>query len=218
MRYFDEMKIIDSVKRAVRFSALALCVFSAGCSGLKTEDVQRFRTESLAEAAPQEDYRLQVGDQIDLQIYREPQLSGAFRVDSAGQIRHPLCGSFKAEGLTVSEAERHLTEVLGENYLVNPRVIISILSAQSSHVVILGEVANPGVHPVAFGESITLLQAIAEAGGFTDLASVNRVTVVRTVAGKEKSIRVRVSRLISGEEPDMKLQPDDVIMVPQIVF
>jgi len=165
-----------------------------------------------------EGYRLQPGDQVDLQVYREPQLSGTFQVDPAGLIRHPLCGAFKVSGLTIEEAEEGLTEELGEKYLVNPKVTMSILSAQSSHVVLLGEVVNPGVHPIPFGKKITLLQAVAEAGGFTDLASVNRVTVVRTVDGKEKSIRVKVSKMISGEEPDMVLQADDVVMVPQVVF
>jgi polysaccharide export outer membrane protein len=163
-------------------------------------------------------YRLQSGDQVDVQVYREPQLSGIFRVDEHGFIRHPLCGPVAFSGLTLNDAEARLTELLGEKYLVNPVVILSIESAQSSRIVLLGEVESPGIHPIPFGESITLLQAIAEAGGFTDLASVDRVTVTRTVDGKEISVRARVSRMISGKEPDMKLQPNDVIMVPQVLF
>ena len=161
---------------------------------------------------------MQSGDQVSVQVYREPQLSGIFQIDAAGLLRHPLCGSFAAAGLTISEAEMRLTELLGEKYLVNPKVILSIVSAQSSHVVILGEVSNPGVQPIPFGGTMTLLQAVAEAGGFTDLASVNRVTVTRTVDGKEQSIRVRVSRLISGKEPSFELKANDVIMVPEVVF
>ncbi len=174
--------------------------------------------DTLAESQFASEYRLQVGDQVEVQVYREPQLSGAFKLDADGLIRHPLCGSFKASELTIEEAEARLTSLLGEKYLVNPKVIISILSAQSSHVVLLGEVVSPGVHPVPFGESVTLLQVIAGAGGFTGLASVNRVTITRTVDGKEKSIRVRVSNFISGKEPDVQLKPNDVIMVPQVVF
>jgi polysaccharide export outer membrane protein len=120
--------------------------------------------------------------------------------------------------LTVAEAEEKLRSVFSEKYLVNPRLTLSVVTAQSSNVVLLGEVKTPGVHPVAFGESITLLQAIARAGGFTGLASVNRVSVIRSVDGKETSIRARVSRMISGDEPDMPLLPNDVIMVPQVVF
>lgn len=183
-----------------------------GCAGLSADS---FASEAQPEAG---DYQLQTGDEVDVQVYREPQLSGVFRVDAAGQIRHPLCGSFQAAGLTTDEVEAKLTELLGEKYLVNPSVIATISSAQSASVVILGEVDDPGVHAIPFGESITLLQAIAEAGGFTDLASVNRVTVTRVVDGKEQSIRVRVSKMISGQEPDLPLEPGDIIMVPQIIF
>jgi polysaccharide export outer membrane protein len=198
-----------------RTAFFVLALFFCGCTGngmpggLRRETGGAFRTD---------EYLLQAGDQVDLQIYREPQLSGTFRIDSAGDLRHPLFGSFKAGGLTVAQAEEQLTALLGERYLVNPRVVLAIVSAQSSNVVLLGEVIRPGVHPVPFGESVTLLQAIALAGGFSELANVKRVTVVRTVDGKETSIRVNVSRLISGDEPDMQLQPNDVIMVPQVIF
>jgi polysaccharide export outer membrane protein len=170
------------------------------------------------EAGVQPEYRLHAGDQVELKVYREQELSGIFQVDAAGLLRHPLCGSFPAAGLTVAEAEAGFTELLREKYMVNPRVLISVVSAQSSHVVILGEINNPGVHAVPVGRTMTLLQAIAEAGGFSDLASVDRVTVTRSEDGKEKSIRVRVSRMIAGQEPDLELKPNDVIMVPEIRF
>jgi len=54
--------------------------------------------------------------------------------------------------------------------------------------------------------------------GFTDVARVNRVTVTRTVDGKERSIWVRVFRMISGKEPDLPMDSSDIIMVPQVVF
>ncbi len=170
------------------------------------------------EAGIQPAYRLHAGDQIELKVYREQELSGIFQIDAAGLVRHPLCGSFPAAGLTIAEAEAGFTGLLREKYLVNPRVLISVVSAQGSQVVILGEISKPGVHPVPVGGSMTLLQAIAEAGGFTDLASVDRVTVTRSEDGKERSIRVRVSRMIAGQEPDLELKPNDVIMVPQIRF
>lgn len=188
----------------------------AGCSGLRTMD--GLSSDLASGLGSSGGYRLHPGDEVDLQVYREPQLSGVFGIDAAGQIRHPLCGSFQAAGLTTDEVEAKLTELLGAKYLVNPSVIATITSAQNTSVVILGEVEDPGVHAIPFGESLTLLQAIAEAGGFTDLARVNRVTVTRTVNGEEQSIRVRVSRVISGQEPDLQLEPGDIIMVPEIIF
>ena len=212
------MAIIKIYRSNHLFCALVLCliVSISGCSGMREPGLHP--AESSCESNASGGYRLQPGDQVSVQIYREPQLSGVFRVDAAGFIRHPLCGSFASAGRTLKEAEASLTQLLGDRYLVNPKVILAIESAQSSHVVLLGEVVKPGVHPVPFGESITLLRAIAEAGGFTDLASADRVTVTRTVDGKETSIRARVSRMIAGKEPDMPLKPNDVIMVPQVIF
>jgi protein involved in polysaccharide export with SLBB domain len=189
----------------------ALPVAEAVTTNAVTPDVDDAALASTGE------YRLSPGDRIDLQIYRETEISGAFGVTEAGAVRHPLCGAVPVAGLTVAEAEEKFESILGERYLVNPRVTIAVVSASSEHVVVLGEVAKPGMHDIPFGGSLTLLQAIAAAGGFSDLASVNRVTVHRQ-GNPDGAIRVRVSRLIDGDEQDLVLGPNDVIMVPKIRF
>jgi protein involved in polysaccharide export with SLBB domain len=164
---------------------------------------------------------LQVGDEIDIQVYREPELSGTFRINPSGEIRHSLAGTISMAGKTLEEAETYFAKCLAKDYLVNPRVIIKLLSTQSSQIVLLGEVKKPGVYPLPFGESTTLLQAIAGAGGFTDIASPDRVRIVRkTRDGHQTTLRVRVSDLLGGKgrEQDVALEPNDVIMVPEVVF
>ena len=167
-------------------------------------------------------YVLQPGDEIDIQVYREPELSGTFRLSPTGEIRHSLAGAIPLAGMTIREAETDFMERLAKDYLVNPRVIIKMVAAQSSQIVVLGEVKNPGVYPLPFGESTTLLQAIANAGGFTDLASPDRVRIVRRSAtgGEPTTLRVRVSEMLGGKgkQQDVPLQPHDVIMVPEVVF
>ena len=164
---------------------------------------------------------LQAGDEIDVQVYREPELSGLFKLGAAGEIRHSLIGVVPLAGQTVAGAEAELTRRLGKDYLVNPRVIVRLASTQSSQVVVLGEVAKPGVYPLPFGEKMTLLQAIAGAGGFTDLASPDRVSLVRRLPdGGQTTLKIRVSDLLGGKgrQPDVPLEPNDVIMVPQVFF
>ncbi len=163
---------------------------------------------------------LQAGDEVDIQVYREPELSGTFQLKPSGQIRHPLVGSVGLEGKTVKEAEIYFTQCLAKDYLVHPRVIIKMVSTQSSQIVLLGEVAKPGVYPLPFGGGMTLLQAIAGAGGFTELASPDRVRIVRKDEdGKQTTQRVRVSNLLGGgKQKDIPLEPNDVIMVPEVVF
>lgn len=173
------------------------------------------------EAAPDSSYVLQAGDEIEIQVYREPDLSGAFRITPSGDIRHPLAGAVSLAGRTLKQAEADFTRILAKDYLVNPRVIFKMLSAQSSQIVLLGEVKKPGVYPLPVGEPMTLLQAVAGAGGFTDLASPDRVRIVRRLPdGRTTTLRVRVSRLLAGKRGhrDIPLEPNDVIMVPEVVF
>ncbi len=172
-------------------------------------------TNEVADA--QAGYRLSRGDEVELHVYREPQISGTFRVDMTGAVRHPLCGPISVLGKTAIEAEEAFRALLAEKYLVNPRVTLTILSMQSSHIVVLGEVKRPGVHPIPQGGRMTILEGIAVAGGFSDLASPARVTVQRA-KGDGDSIRVRVPRIIEGEDENVELFPNDVVMVPKIRF
>lgn len=163
---------------------------------------------------------LQTGDEIDIQVYREPELSGAFKINPAGEIRHSLAGAIPLAGKTVAEAEAVFTRILAKDYLVHPRVIFKLLSTQSSQIVLMGEVKKPGVYPLPFGETLTLLQAIASAGGFTELASPDRVRIVRRLPdGTQTTLKVRVSDLLKGgKQQDIPLEPNDAILVPEVVF
>ena len=164
---------------------------------------------------------LQAGDEIDIQIYREPELSGTFKIGPTGDIRHSLAGPISLAGMTEEEAETAFTQRLAKDYLVNPRVIIKLLSTQSSQIVLMGEVKKPGVYPLPFGEPLTLLQAIAGAGGFTDLASPDRIRIVRRMPdGGQTTLKFSVSDLLGGkgEQQDVPLEPNDVVMVPEVRF
>ncbi len=163
-------------------------------------------------------YRLSVGDQISIEVFREPEFSGTFQIESGGIIRHAFMGRIRLAGKTVRDAEEHLQSLLDERYLVNPRVTVRVLASQTAQVTVLGEVKSPGVHEIPFDESVTLLQVIGAAGGFTDLASVNRVRIMREEDGRQRRLRVRVSRIIAGRDADVPIEANDVIMVPQSFF
>lgn len=200
---------------AVAFAAsVLLSVFVAGCASTKSDT----QSKQLDVFASREAQLLKPGDSIDVQVYREPDLSGTFVLDEQGSIRHPLLGYVRLQGFDRYETEYLLTSMFGSKYLVNPQVFVTLHGGSGSQVVVLGEVNRPGVRDLATGESWTLLKAIAEAGGFTDLAALNRVKIIRKTGESEKSIRVKVPRIIEGEIPDIELKSNDVIMVPQILF
>ena len=220
----SEAKTVATEKQA-RQRNVALAANEAPASESARQKAESEARKPEAESAPLEEggtYVLQAGDEVDIQVYREPELSGVFRLNPSGEIRHSLVGAIPMAGLTIKAAEADFTKRLGKDYLVNPRVIIKMVSAQSSQIVVLGEVKKPGVFPLPFGESTTLLQALANAGGFTDLASPDRVRIVRrsTAGGEPSTIRVRVSDLLGGKgkQQDVPLEPNDVIMVPEVVF
>ena len=187
-------------------------------------EARKSAADEPAAAAPADrgsDHVLQAGDELDVQVFREPDLSGTFKLGAAGEIRHSLLGAVPLAGQTVAEAEAEISRRLARDYLVNPRVIVKLTSTQNAQIVLMGEVAKPGVYPLPFGGQMTLLQAIAGAGGFTELASPDRVSLVRRLPdGGQTTLKIRVSDLLGGKgkQPDVPLEPNDVIMVPQVFF
>ena len=177
------------------------------------------RTNRLP-AAPAAECQIHPGDTVHVAVYREEDISGDFKVSPDGSISHPLLGRVSLGGMTSSGAEQKLIQLLDRDYLVNPRVAVQVSSSYSRQVIVLGEVKRPGVYEVPTGERFTLLQAIAMAGGFTDIAAIDRVVIVRKEKDREISLKVKVSDLLSGRgrSEDVALQVNDVITVPQTVF
>jgi len=168
-----------------------------------------------ASAATDDNYRIGVGDLIDVQVYDEPDLSREIRVLTDGSIALPLLGTFKADGLTVTELEQKITRMLGEKYLVNPQVII--LVKEFSNVFVFGEVRNPGSFPI-YGR-LTVFQAITLAGGFTEVAS-KRVKVIRTDRGQEITYEVDIEKLTKKGDTseDIELRANDRVVVARSFF
>ena len=131
-------------------------------------------------------YRLGGGDQIRVITYGEDQLTGNFRVDDRGNIALPLIGNVRAVGKTPEQVGSNISDELRHrNLLQNPSVAVEVVSYRP--VFILGEVAKPGQYP--FQPGMTMLTAVAIAGGFTyrgvqDYAAVVRTTDDKAVAGK----------------------------------
>jgi polysaccharide export outer membrane protein len=141
------------------------------------------------------------------------------RVSSQGNINYPLLGSVQVGGLTVSETETKLKEQLGRNFLVNPQVNVLIDRANSRRVFVLGQAKAPGAIEIQADEGLTVVQAIARAGGFTDIAATDRVNILRTGQdGTQLKIVVNVAAIIKGQSKDFPLKPDDVVSVPETIF
>ena len=132
-------------------------------------------TGSSIEELPKGSYVLGTGDQIEITVYGQEQISGNYIVDSNGNIALPLIQSIPAKGLTIPELQNNIRNELSPKYLKDPKVSIQVL--QYRDIYILGEVRNPG--KFSYVPNMTLLQAIAVAGGHTYRAQEDKAEITR---------------------------------------
>lgn len=151
-------------------------------------------------------YKLSSGDIIRISVFGEPDLSFAeIRLTDAGTFSYPFVGEVKAQGKTAVELERILTQALQGDYLMDPRVSISVLEYREFYI--SGEVKSPGGYKYQPG--LSLRRAIALAGGLTERASTKRITVVRDQDLNRKPQRVDL---------DAPVLPGDTINIDQGFF
>lgn len=152
-----------------------------------------------------EAYRLGAGDRVRVTVFGQEDLSGEFELDGAGRLSLPLIQRVQAAGLTLNELEAAIANKLKPDFLKNPRVSVEVLNYRPFYI--LGEVKNPGSYPYVNG--MTVINAVALAGGYTYRAKENKVTIVRTGDIERKTI--------SADHGTVVL-PGDVIQVPERFF
>lgn len=178
------------------------------------------QTETVRKAP---EIKLQTGDRLLVKIFPEdPYIRGGdMVVSSEGDITLPLLGKIKVEGLTAVETEREIVKRLAQDYLVNPVVVIEVtqnVHVQQRSLSILGQVQKPGTYQLPQEKVLTLLELVSMAGGFTDVANVKKIKVIRKEGGKVQVIRANAEAIISGSAPDVELKEQDVIHVGESLF
>ena len=156
-------------------------------------------------------YRIAPLDTVSVKVFKLAELSGDYEVDLAGQISMPLIGEVQAFNLTTAELDQKLTAKLGEKYLQNPDVSVGIKSSTKRSVTVDGAVKTPGSFPVA--GSMSLLQAVAQAGGIADDGNVHRIAVFRQVAGKRQAAAFDLGKIRKGQADDPSVYAGDIIVV-----
>lgn len=150
-------------------------------------------------------YKLGTGDRVRVIVFNESDLSGEFEVDSTGSVALPLIGNTFARGLTLREFETAIADALRDGYLKDPRVNVEVLNFRPFYII--GEVENGGEYD--FVPEMTVLNAVALAGGYTYRADDRRVFV--TKAGTNTEVEHRM-------ETGIKVLPGDIIRVPERFF
>jgi polysaccharide export outer membrane protein len=161
--------------------------------------------------AAEEPYRIGKEDLLDVSVWRDPDLSRTLPVRPDGFITLPMVGEVQAEGRTTVELEQDIAHRL-QKYIQSPRVTVMVREVNSARVYVTGEVQKPGAFPLR--GQVTVLQALAMAGGLTEFADRDGMMVIRANNGPH--IPVRYSDLIArrSQGADFPLQPGDTVVVP----
>ena len=179
-----------------------------------------FRLSAAPAAADDPDYRLRPLDTLIIKIYQEEDLSGTNKVSATGSLSFPLIGVVDVQGLKVPEAEKKISDLLKDGYIRNPQITITVDTYAPRRVSVLGEVKKPGTFEIPAEESMTLLQAVSRAEGFTNVAKTDEVIIRRIVRGKEQKIEINATDLMKARSTmsDYPLEPGDVVVVPTRFF
>ena len=183
--------------RPLRFTwALAAVILLAACA----------TTEPLTvDTPPPAQIFLDSGDQLQITVLEQADLTGAYAVDDAGLVTMPLIGSVAARGLTSQGLATAIEAALRQGFLRNPDVTVQV--TQYRPVFVLGEVNNPG--QFAYIARLTVQQAVALAGGFAPRANQNVVDVVRRAGTESYQLRIQLSD---------QVLPGDTLTVRQRLF
>jgi polysaccharide export outer membrane protein len=157
------------------------------------------------------DYRLVNGDKLRIEVYREPQLSHSLQIRPDGKISLPLAGDLVAAGQTPAGLRDAIATALRE-YVTNPVVTVIVVETQLPTISVMGEVNEPGSVPLK--GRMTVIEALAAAGGFKDFANTKNITIRRPTAAGVQRIRFNYKEAVKADTEPVYVQAGDVIIVP----
>jgi polysaccharide export outer membrane protein len=160
------------------------------------------------------EYVIRPGDTLQIVVWKEPELTREVTVRLDGRITVPLVGDIDAAGTSPTRLGAELGKKL-TRFVATPVVTVAVAQANSSRVYVLGQVVQPGAYPMS--ARITVLQALALAGGFKEFAKTDRIMVIHEGVGVEQGpIYVNYKRVESGIDlgQNVPLRPGDTILVP----
>jgi polysaccharide export outer membrane protein len=160
------------------------------------------------------DYVIGSEDVLAVNVWKEPEVSRAVVVRSDGKISLPLLGDVQAAGTTPKQLQTEIAQALA-SFISDPEVAVIVQTSNSKKYSILGKVSRAGSSSLA--GPMTVLDAIAAAGGFQDFAKRKKVYILRTGSdGREQRIPFNYFDVINGKHPEQNilLQTRDIIIVP----
>ncbi len=153
------------------------------------------------------------GDVVEVRVYREPELTGLYNVGVNGRFTFPLIGDVQADKGGVYELTTEITKRLKQEYIRDPQVTVLLKETRSKKIFVLGLVKKPGSY--VFESRMTVVQAIALAGGLQTLASNDLVLIRSQDDGGDLKFRIPFKQISRGQAPNSPLEPGDILFVPE---
>ena len=198
----------------VFFSAIACAAFALGQA---EEAVPVVRPVPREKSATSPNHVLAPNESIQIKVFNEPDLDTSMRIAEDGKITFPLIGELSLGGLTVQKASALLREKLAARFLVNPQVSITLVEMNKRLFTVLGQVQRPGTYRFPDHTTLSLVQVVGIAGGYTRLANPARITVKRQTANQV--FKLDGKRMAS--DPSTKpfnIEAGDIITVGERLF
>ena len=164
--------------------------------------------------AHDDSYTIGNDDMLAVNVWKEPDISRTIPVRSDGKISLPLVGEVQAAGRTPLALEKEIATKL-QSYISEPEVSVMVQQSNSQKFNILGQVTRPGTYPIT--NAMTVLDAIALAGGFRDFAKQMSIYILRQDAnGGQAKLAFNYKDVVNGKnlQQNVKLMPKDTIVVP----
>lgn len=215
------MGIFMRLRSMVVFAAFAFALVMAAVpatgqtSSMNSGDVKHGSSPSLSSGSAmvtEPDYIIGPDDVLLVNVWKEPDLSRSVLVRPDGKITLPLLRDIDASGSTPDQLQARIEKGLSE-YISKPAVTVIVQQAKSHKFNILGAVQKPGTYILT--GPMTVLDAIALAGGFRDWAKVKKIYVLReTASGSRAKIPFNYKNVVEGSKGDIQLATKDTIIVP----
>jgi polysaccharide export outer membrane protein len=152
-------------------------------------------------------------DMLDINVWKEPDVSRVVPVRPDGRISLPLINDVQAAGMTPQQLANGVTDKL-RKYFNEPQVTVIVTQINSQRIYVVGEVPRAGAFPLIPG--MTVLQALSAAGGFTPYADMKKIHIMRLHDGKYAQLPFNYKEVLKGDNPEqnIKLEPGDTVVVP----
>lgn len=207
------MDAVEAMQRIFVTTLMALgLLFAVACqNGPVADPNQSLPIPDATISVSPGDLRVAPMDTLQIQVFGVSDLDGAYQVDFEGRLKLPLIGEVPVVGKTAGEIAFLLEERYEQNFLQDPDVSVTIEQSVGRRITVDGSINSPGLYPIT--GNLTLLQAVAQAGGPADGANPRNVVVFRQINGQRHAAAFDLLAIRNGKAEDPEVFGNDIIVV-----